>query len=148
MSSFDQSAIVFPINVAGALTVANGTAHIPVPCNADLVAVYANANTAPTGASLNLRLNKNGASALTLNIAAGANKASSTIQFPINSGSAGVDDSQPNYLSGLNYIYPEMPNATALASFVPGDTISLDVTQVGSTVAGSDLSVTLLLVKR
>jgi hypothetical protein len=154
MSSFDQSSLIIPITVAGGLTVANGASPIPLPCNADLVAVYAYAATAPTGATqLALRINKNGTSVQTLSFVAASNKAAVTIAYPLSAGLTGIDDAQPNLTApgtntGFNYILGETPNPAVLGSFNAGDTVSLDVTAVGSTVAGSNLSVSLYFVKR
>lgn len=96
---------------AGTVSVANNvTSIVVVPKSGFLTKIYAQVKTAPTGASLNIRVNKNGVSATTLNIAAGATTA----------------------------------NATGLSiSFAAGDYFTLDITQIGSGVAGADLTVVL-----
>jgi hypothetical protein len=63
-------------------------------------------DVAPTGANVEIRVNKNGSSATTFTI-------------PTNTSRA---------------------NANVSISTVEGDYITVDITQVGSTVAGSDLS--------
>lgn len=69
-------------------------------------------NTAPTGASATLQVNKNGASAFTISVTTGTNVASTT------------------------------PNVTV----ANGDYLDVDVTAIGSTVAGSDATLTLSIV--
>jgi hypothetical protein len=69
-------------------------------------------NTAPTGASATLQVNKNGASAFTISVTTGTNTANST------------------------------PSVTV----ANGDYLDVDVTAVGSTVAGSDATLTLSIV--
>lgn len=69
-------------------------------------------DTAPTGASATLQVNKNGSSAFTLSVTSGTQTANSA------------------------------PNVTVAT----GDYLDVDVTAVGSTVAGSDASLTLSIV--
>jgi hypothetical protein len=153
MSSFDQSSLIITVPVAGALTAANGALFYSLPCNADLVAIYANVGTAPTGTTLlALRVNKNTVSIQTLSFVASSKTASATIAYPLSAGLAGIDDSQPNLTapgtnSGFNYIGAETPAPAVLGSFSAGDVVSVDVTAVGSTVAGSNLVVSLYFVR-
>jgi len=95
--------------IPGALTVNNDlTPYWIAPRDGLFTSIYARVKTAPTGQALNMRLNKNGSSAATFSIAAGATNVSST---------------------GLSI------------AFVAGDYFNFDVTQVGSTLPGSDLTV-------
>lgn len=99
-------------SLAGALSVANGALRLPIQYACTVVRIDAIVNTAPTGAAVNIRVNKNGSSAATLSIAANANTGSNT---------------SPAITLALN------------------DYLTVDLTQVGSTLAGSDLVLGLLL---
>lgn len=93
------------------LYVMNGSARWYAPRSLTLQSMAAYVQTAPTGAGLNLRVNKNGSSIATPSIAAGATSGS---------------------LTGLT----ETMNA--------GDYLTVDITQVGSTVAGANLSLVIV----
>ena len=93
------------------LYVMNGSARWYAPRSVTIQSMTAYVQTAPTGASLNLRVNKNGSSIATPSIADGATSGS---------------------LTGLT----ETMNA--------GDYLTVDITQVGSTVAGSNLSLVIV----
>jgi len=97
------------------------------PVDGEIVASVAAVGTAPTGAALIVDLQLNGASMYT--VAANANKPTVAIGAS-NSNAAAVNGVVPQ---------PGRPNVTAVKA---GDTLSLNVVQVGSTVAGSDLDVT------
>jgi hypothetical protein len=104
-----------PFSINGALTVGvtgrkqriyNRSTSAWVVVGADLYI-----NTGPTGSAATIQLNKNGASAFTLSVAAGGTEANSA----------------PNTIINV------------------GDYIDFDVSAVGSTVAGSDLTLTLVI---
>ena len=95
----------------GTLYVLNGSARWYAPRAVTIQSMTAYVQTAPTGASLSLRVNKNGSSIATPSIADGATSGS---------------------LTGLT----ETMNA--------GDYLTVDITQVGSTVAGSNLSLVIV----
>jgi len=99
-------------SVNGSLAVANNLTPYWIAARAgSFTYITARVRTAPTGASLNLRITKNGVSFTTLNISAGAQTATAAI---------------------------------AGGTFSKDDYFGLDCTQIGSTVAGADLSLTLI----
>ncbi len=96
--------------VHGSLPVANDlTPYWIAPKAGTFTAISARVKTAPTGASLQLRVNKNGVQVTTLTISAGSSSATGSVSI----------------------------------SFSANDYFSVDVTQVGSTVVGADLTVAL-----
>lgn len=96
--------------VHGSLVPVNdATLYWIAPKAGTFTSLIARLKTAPTGASLQLRINKNGVQVATLTITAGSDNASSAVNI----------------------------------SFAQGDYFSLDITQVGSTVAGANLTVAL-----
>lgn len=102
--------------VPGTLTTQNGKSRFYLPWAAVLVAVTASVNTAPTGASVIVDVNKNG-----------------TTVFTTQSNRPTIAAS--GFYSGL----VTNPDVT---SFAAGDYCTIDVDQIGSTVAGADLTVT------
>lgn len=100
----------------GALTVGAGKDRVVIPFLAEIINVEAVVGTAPTGASLVLDILKNGTSIFTTT----ANRP--TIAAGSTSSGVGV-----------------RPDVVEVAQ---GDLLELQVVQVGSTVAGSDLDVT------
>jgi hypothetical protein len=133
MSQFNDD-LVIAIPVSGTLAVANGALFYTVPVNADLVRVDVQVGTAPTGASAVFKVAQNGVDGVVATVAA-TTKSVSVLQAA-------------NANQGVNYIYPKAPASPPLASFAAGDTVSVDITQVGSTVAGSNAVVTLLFETR
>lgn len=97
--------------IQGTVTVADDqTPYWVAPKNGTFTVAYARIKTAPTGQSLNMRVKKNGVAVTGIN----------TLNI-----SAGAQSA----------------NATGLSiSYVAGDYFSIDITQVGSTVAGADLT--------
>ena len=93
------------------LYVMNGTARWYAPRALTIQSMTAYVQTAPTGASLNLRVNKNGSSIATPSVSAGATSGS---------------------LTGLT------------STMNAGDYLTVDITQVGSSVAGSNLSLVIV----
>ena len=104
-----------PFSHSGAATVGAGVVRFPVPTAATISGVIATANTAPTGASLIFDVNKNGTTIFTTQ----ANRPS------IAAGSFATSAAA-------------VPDVTSL---VAGDYLTVDIDQIGSTVAGSDLVV-------
>lgn len=103
---------------AGDLTADAGDGRYPVPQDGTIVSVRAAVGTAPTGSSLIVDVNKNGTTVFTTQ----ANRPSIAVSG--SSSSAAV------------------PDVTSVAA---GDLLSVDVDQVGSTIAGADLSVVVLI---
>ena len=99
---------------AGVQTVASGTIRFPLDYNGQILGVRAMVNTAPTGATLIVDVHLNGTTVFTTQ----ANRP--TIA------ASGTD-------SGV-----AIPD---VVSFVTGDYLQFDVDQIGSSVAGSDLSI-------
>ena len=107
----------------GAAAVAVGVARMVAPVSGRIVAAAVSAETAPTGADLIIDVNVGGASVFA------------------------VAGDQPTIAAGANDSAVAPATAAAAATdFVAGDVITVDVTQVGSTVAGSDLTVTIAIV--
>jgi len=102
----------------GALTVGAGTGSFPFPYAATIISVTARVTTAPTGASLILDVNKNGTTIF-----------STQGNRPTITASTNATSSSPT------------PNTTGMVS---GDYLTVDVDQIGSTIAGSDVTVQVL----
>jgi len=111
---------------AGALTTGIKDREV-FPVSGEVVASVAVVGTAPTGVALIIDLQLNGASMYT--VAANANKPTVAVSA-FNSNAAAVNGVVPQ---------PGQPNVFA---FKAGDTLALNVVQVGSVVAGADLDVT------
>lgn len=106
---------VMPFARAGALTVSTGSAPFRWPFAVTILGISAVVGTAPTGASLILDVNKNGTTIFT------------------------TQGNRPTIVAGATATASEaVPNVTAVAL---GDVFKIDVDQIGSTVAGSDLQV-------
>jgi hypothetical protein len=108
----------FKLEAAGALTVGANKDRFQAPHGGDVTQVSAVVGTNPTGADLVFDILKNGTTIFPTGkptIVAGASETADATVFK--------------------------PDATA-ARFAKGDTLSLSVTQIGSTVAGSDADVT------
>lgn len=98
----------------GILAVATGKGRVRLPAAATIVSVAATVNTAPTGASIKVDVNKNGTTVFT------------------------TQANRPDIAAAGFASADAIPDVTALAA---GDYISVDIDQIGSTVTGSDLSV-------
>ena len=105
---------IAPFSFSGPLVVVTGTSRFRFPLAVTLVAVSAAVTTAPTGASILVDVNKNGTTIYTTQ----ANRPAIAV-----STNAGAETT---------------PDVTAIAA---GDYLTVDVDQVGSTIAGADLSV-------
>jgi hypothetical protein len=105
----------YTFSVTGAVAVATGKSRIYLEGDYVVETVRAAVNTPPTGAALLVDVNKNG----------------TTIY---------ADQSKrPSIAAGANSAVGNNPDVTTLAA---GDYLTVDVDQVGSTVAGADLTVT------
>lgn len=108
----------YTFSVTGAVTVATGKSRIYLEGSYTIETVRAAVNTAPTGAALIVDVNKNGTTIYTTQTA------------------------RPQIAVGAN---SATGNSPAVTTFAAGDYITVDVDQIGSTVAGSDLAVTIRL---
>lgn len=99
---------------SGALTAGAGAGRLRFPAAATVIGVSAAINTAPTGASVIADLNKNG-----------------TTMFS-------TQGNRPTIAVSTNAVGETVPDVTAIAA---GDYLTVDVDQIGSTIAGSDLTV-------
>ena len=137
MSDFNET-VVLQHSIAGAVAVATGVATFALPFPAELVGVSLAAGTGPVGADLIIDVNKNGTTIFTdqatrPKIAAGQ--------------TASVVKNKPALAAGTNYIYTPYPSAKSLGVFAEGDKITVDVDAVGSTTAGSNLGILLVVQK-
>lgn len=105
----------------GVLTTTTGTMRLPIDGTYTIVGTRLMVGTAPTGTSLIVDVNKNGTTIYSTQ----ANRP--TIAISANAGGPGT-----------------APDVTSLAA---GDYLTVDIDQVGSTVAGSDLTVVVIVNK-
>lgn len=104
-----------PFSHGGALTVKTGVSRYPIKGGTwEVVSVAAMINTAPTGAAVIVDVNKNGTSIF------GTQANRPTIAVSTNSATVG---------------------AFTATTLTDGDYLTVDIDQIGSTVAGSDLTV-------
>lgn len=104
---------------AGSLSVAAGTGRCPVARACVITGVVAATGTAPTGASLVCDVNQNGTTVFT------------------------SQANRPSIAAGANVTsMVAVPDVTQLAA---GDVLSVDIDAVGSSTAGADLTVVVLL---
>lgn len=107
---------------SGTLTVATGTQRLPVDGTYTIVGTRLMVGTAPVGADIIIDVNKNGSTIYT------------------------TQANRPTITAGQNAGGPgNTPDVTALSA---GDYISIDVDQVGSSTAGSDLTVAVIVTKQ
>ena len=111
---------VFPLSRPGTLVVAAGTARLYLSGNYTLADYRVSVGTAPTGANLIVDINKNGTTIFT------------------------TQGNRPTVTAGGNLASTTAPDVT---TFAAGDYITIDVDQIGSTVAGADLTIVLRLVR-
>lgn len=105
---------VISFSRSGTLTVATGAGRFRFPFPVVLLAVSAAVGTAPTGAAVLADVNKNGTTIFT------------------------TQGNRPNIAVSTNAAAETTPDVTAMAV---GDYLTVDVDQIGSTVAGADLTV-------
>jgi len=108
------------LEVVGALTVGAGKDRYAMPFPGEIINVDLAVGTAPTGAALNADILKNGVTVY------------STVANVPSIAIGAVTSSAANRV-----LRPDV------VGFAAGDVLSLSVTQVGSTVAGSDLDATI-----
>lgn len=104
--------------VTGPLVVQTGKSRVYLEGNYTVETVRASVNTQPTGAAIRVDVNKNGTTIYT------------------------TQGNRPNIAVSTNTATANSPDVTTFAS---GDYITVDVDIIGSTVAGSDLTVTIRL---
>ena len=138
MSDFNET-VTIQHTVSGNLSVAAGAIAYPLPFPAELVGVFAKVGTAPATTDVLIDVNKNGTTIFAdqdkrVKIAAAAT-----------AGSVKVSPALP---AGTNYIYTPYPAAAPLAVFNEGDTVSVDVDQIGTGTVGANLAVILTFAKK
>lgn len=106
--------------VSGAQTAGAGKDSALIGVAGIIVDVRAYAGTAPTGASMIVDVNKNGTTVFT------------------------TQANRPTIAAAANASSTTKPDVTAVAA---GDRLSVDVDQIGSTVAGSDLLVSVTIAR-
>lgn len=103
----------------GSLLVEVGVSEVPIDVDCEIISVIARASTAPTGAAILVDLNRNGATVFT-------NQA--------NRPTIGAGTKSSIVVTSMDVV-----------TLAPGDYLSVDIDQVGSTIAGSDLVVAVRL---
>lgn len=103
-------------SAAGAITVGTGAMRFPFPYAITLLGIRMAINTAPAGAALIVDVNKNGTTVFT------------------------TQANRPQIAAGAFATAAEVTNME-ITSFAAGDYVTVDRDQVGSTTAGSDLTV-------
>lgn len=101
-------------NQAGALTVQTGTGRFSFPVGATILGVSATVGTAPSGSSLIVDVLKNGSTIFT------------------------TTANRPTIASGTTSVGETVPDVTSVNA---NDYLTVSITQVGSSTAGSDLTV-------
>jgi hypothetical protein len=117
VESGDTTTIITTLTFAVVGTLAVGTDKAPTivaPCTLTIVKVKIVVKTAPTGASLIMDVNKAGTTIFT------------------------TQGNRPTITAGNTQADSGTPDVTALAE---GDKLTIDIDQVGSTIAGADLTV-------
>lgn len=100
----------------GVIAVATGKGRVRFPWAVTILGISVTMDTAPTGASAVFDINKNGTTIFT------------------------TQSNRPGVLIGANVTAAEVTNMDVTA-FSAGDYITADIDQIGSTVAGSDLTI-------
>jgi hypothetical protein len=113
-----QSFVIAASDETTALTTGTNKVQFRIPYAFTLTAVRASVNTAPTGATLTIDINESGTSILSTKIT--------------------IDISEKTSTTAAT---PPVINDTALAD---DSIIGIDIDQIGSTVAGAGLKVTLI----
>ena len=105
---------ILPYSYTGTLTVQTGTFRLYVERASTIVSVRASVGTAPTGAAILVDVNKNGTTIFT------------------------TQSNRPSIAVSTNTATAAAINVTSLAA---GDYLTVDIDQIGSTVAGANLTV-------
>jgi hypothetical protein len=116
--TISAGAVVIPFSHAGNAVVGSGTMRYYVDQTWTISTVRASVNVAPTGAAILVDVNKNGTTIFT------------------------TQANRPEIAVSTNTDVSGTPNVTSLAS---GDYLTVDIDQIGSTIAGADLVVTITL---
>lgn len=106
------------VEVAGTLSAGAGVLRYRFPKAATVLGISATVNTAPTGAAILIDVNKNGTTLFT------------------------TQGNRPSIAINAFATSAEVTNMN-VTSFAAGDYLTVDVDQVGSTVAGANLVVTI-----
>ena len=107
---------------SGVLSVTSGTQRLPIDGTYTIVGTRLTVGTAPVGANIIVDVKKNGSTIYT------------------------TQANRPTIIAGQNAGGPGVtPDITALSA---GDFISIDIAQVGSSTAGSDLTVAVIVTKQ
>lgn len=113
--------IVVPFSATGVMTTRTGKNFIQLLGSGKIIAIYAYLNTAPTGGTtFKIDVNLNGTTIYT------------------------TQANQPTWVASAN---AATVGDHAVKTYANGDRLSIDVDAVGSTVAGSDLSVSVWIRK-
>jgi hypothetical protein len=100
----------------GTLTTTTGSLAFPLPFDGTILGISARVTTAPTGASILLDVNKNGTTIFT------------------------TQANRPAIVASALATATEVQNMD-ITTFVAGDYLTIDIDQIGSTIAGSNLTV-------
>lgn len=138
MSDFNET-VTFQHSISGNLAVAAGAVSFPLPFPAELVSVHAKVGTAPATTDVLIDVNKNGTTVFT----------DQAKRVKITAGTtAGSAKAEPALAPGTNYIYTPYPTSNPLATYAEGDTVSVDVDQIGTGTVGANLGLVLTFVKK
>lgn len=141
----------FTLKAGGTLTAAAGKDRWEADFAGEIIRARGVVGTAPTGAAILIDININGTTIYTTQskrptIAVGQTETTDPVETVSNDAST---DSWTAQNPGDGYVQPHPSKGAVTWSDTPdvvqfqaGDTISLDVDQIGSTVAGADLEVT------
>jgi hypothetical protein len=117
-NAVNSAAEVLIFSVTGTISAVAGKSRVYLEGDYVILTVRAAVDTAPTGASIRVDVNKNGTTIYT------------------------TQSARPEIAAGTNH---GLGGAPAVTTFAAGDYITVDVDAVGSTVAGADLTVTIRL---
>jgi hypothetical protein len=109
---------ILPFGRSGVLVVSVGRQRFQFPYACTILGVSATVDTAPTGADLIFDMNKNGTTLFT------------------------TQANRPRIVAGANATASEVTNMDVTA-FAAGDYLTVDIDQIGSTIAGSDTTLTI-----
>lgn len=109
--TYVQTYRIETFSIPGTLVVGTGVARLYFPRACTIINVLASAGTAPTGASLIIDVNKNGTTIFT------------------------TQGNRPTIAAGTNSDTSSVPDVTSIAA---GDYLTVDIDQIGSTVAGAN----------
>jgi hypothetical protein len=111
---------IVPYSMTGTISVGAGTCRFYVDETWTISSVRASVGTAPTGAALIVDVNKNGTTIFT------------------------TQSNRPQIAVSTN---TDVADAIEVSSLASGDYLTVDIDQVGSTIAGADLTVTIVLTR-